>query len=183
MKKMKVWFEIVTVGFILLMTFSLSEASGGADLSITKMQMIPETFASSEQASLEIEITNIGNATAQQLYILCFSGDKDAYNAFQAFQIEGCTKPEFTLGLLKANQSRKYTFKKISKLSPGTYKIIAVIMRPIDKGLPEQYVDLNPINNRKQLTFKVKEDPIYKEKKEIKKIPKGSEAGPGKPTQ
>jgi hypothetical protein len=126
------------------------------DLNLDKILVTPVPAVSGEQATLSVEVENIGTAKSRAV-TLFFHGDE---KALQAFGIPMANAAEHGVPLpeVPAGQVFNYTSTKKISLSPGTYTIQGIIW-PGSKpqvAPPMPGGESNVNNNEAQVQFTVK---------------------------
>jgi hypothetical protein len=172
----------LTMAFSLGLMFLVSgiQASDIPDLNVEMITVSPSPLTTGDTATLTVVVKNIGNAKSMSVPLF-LHGDESALQAFgipiYTMAEHGVSIPELAVG-----QPFTYSTTKKINLSPGTYKIRAVIWpgnKPMAAVKPTSGSEGNLSNNEKEIQFTVKQVTWKPSNLGPKhKIPTGAPTGP-----
>jgi hypothetical protein len=146
----------LVIGIGLLSIVSGALAADVPDLNLESITVSPSPMTQGDTATLTVVVKNIGNAKNKAVPLF-LHGDESALQAFgvpmQNSAEHGVPMPE-----LGAGQGFTYTTTKKINLTPGSYKIRAIIW-PGNKPMaapPTSNSESNLTNNEKEVQFTVK---------------------------
>lgn len=172
----------LTMAFSLGLMFLVSgiQASDIPDLNVEMITVSPSPLSSGDTATLTVVVKNIGNAKNRSVPLF-LHGDE---SALQAFGIPIYTMSEHGVSIPELMPGLPFTYSTTKKinLTPGTYKIRAVIWpgnKPMAAAKQTSGAEGNLSNNEKEIQFTVKHVAVKPSNLGPKhKIPTGAPTGP-----